>query len=694
VENETLAGIYGSMIFNDSVMRERLPKAIYNAWQSAVLNHETLSRSTADVIANAMKDWAISKGATHYSHWFIPMTGKTAEKHDSFLSQTSDGRVIMEFSGKNLVKGEPDASSFPSGGLRATFEARGYTAWDCTSPAFVRNKILYIPTLFCSYTGESLDKKTPLLRSMDALSASAVRLMRLMGHSDVKNVNPFVGSEQEYFIITKEDYDKRPDLIFTGRTLIGVPAVKGQEMDDHYFGSINARVTDFMQALNRKFCELGISAKTEHNEAAPAQHEFAPIFSIANIATDQNHLVMEIMQQVALEKGLVCLLHEKPFDGINGSGKHNNWSIVSDNGVNLLEPGREPAENIEFALVMSGIIRAVDKYADLLRFATASYGNDLRLGSHEAPPAIISVYLGETITNALYDACSSERHNRARVKFDTGVASIPRFTKDSEDRNRTSPFAFTGNKFEFRMVGSSQSVADANIILNTIAADSFDYISDKLEGGRTPQEVISEILTNHSRIIFNGNNYSEEWREEASRRGLHNIADSVDAVASLLDEKNMLLFEKFNVFSNAELEARYEIMLEAYIKTANVEAKCLYSMVKNSIYGALMKNIAEYCNTANGVSNVGISIIGSRLEERINTMYNLSEELIDLADELTVALDVSRTISDSFEKACYFRDNILNIMERTRRVCDDIEGNMDDEFYPFPKYTDILFDVR
>ena len=528
----SVSDVFGSMVFNDSVMMERLPKAVYKSLKQTIREGARLDEELADSIANAMKDWAIEKGATHYSHWFIPMTGLTAEKHDAFISPTSDGHVIMEFSGSNLIKGEPDASSFPSGGLRATFEARGYTAWDCTSPAFIKDSTLYIPTAFCSYTGEALDKKTPLLRSMDALSNQTVRLLKILGNNTVTRVTSCVGPEQEYFLVDREYFKARPDLIFTGRTLFGALPPKGQELEDHYFGALKQRVSNYMKELDFELWRLGVPAKTKHNEVAPAQHELAPIYTIANVATDHNHLTMELMKKIADRHGLVCLLHEKPFAGVNGSGKHNNWSIATDSGENLLSPGKDPANNLQFLLVLAAVIKAVDDHADLLRLSVATPGNDHRLGANEAPPAIVSIFLGEMLTGVLEEITTGKKPAAALDSFSIGVSTMPMVEKDNADRNRTSPFAFTGNKFEFRMLGSSVSIAGPNTIINTIVADTIDYICGKLEGAKdlkpSAMAVIKEIITKHARIVFNGNNYSDEWVAEAEKRGLLNIKNTVD----------------------------------------------------------------------------------------------------------------------------------------------------------------------
>jgi len=694
-----LSEVFGSNVFNDSVMRERLPKATYKALKRTIDEGVPLDPAVAEVVAGAMKDWAIEKGATHFTHWFQPMTGITAEKHDSFISPTPEGRVIMEFSGKELIKGEPDASSFPSGGLRATFEARGYTAWDCTSPAFVRDGILYIPTAFCSYTGEALDKKTPLLRSMEALSKQAIRVLRLFGNTSSTRVITTVGPEQEYFLIDKELYDKRKDLIYTGRTLFGAAPPKGQELEDHYFGSIKERIAAFMKELNEELWKLGVSAKTEHNEVAPAQHEIAPVFSTTNIATDHNHIVMDTLRKVALRHGLVCLLHEKPFAGVNGSGKHNNWSMSTNDGINLLDPGKTPHENAQFLVFLCAVIKAVDEYADLLRCSTANPGNDHRLGANEAPPAIISIFLGDQLTDILEQiknggAKSSKQGGELKI----GVSTLPALPKDTTDRNRTSPFAFTGNKFEFRMVASSASLSRPNYTLNTIVAEVLSQIADRLEKASDfnseVQNILKEIVTNHSRIIFNGNNYSEEWVAEAERRGLPNIKSMVESAKALIAEKNIKVFEKHGVLSRTELEARYEVMLENYIKTINIEALTMIDMAKRDILPAAIKFVTELANSITAVKSAGVSADTSvqegLLAEVSSVMASFKDKIAALEDSLAKA---SQLHGDTYEHAYYYRYDVFVKMGELRTDGDKLETLIPSNLWPMPTYGDMLFKV-
>ena len=694
-----LSEVFGSNVFNDSVMRERLPKATYKALKRTIDEGVPLDPAVAEVVAGAMKDWAIEKGATHFTHLFQPMTGITAEKHDSFISPTPEGRVIMEFSGKELIKGEPDASSFPSGGLRATFEARGYTAWDCTSPAFVRDGILYIPTAFCSYTGEALDKKTPLLRSMEALSKQAIRVLRLFGNTSSTRVITTVGPEQEYFLIDKELYDKRKDLIYTGRTLFGAAPPKGQELEDHYFGSIKERIAAFMKELNEELWKLGVSAKTEHNEVAPAQHEIAPVFSTTNIATDHNHIVMDTLRKVALRHGLVCLLHEKPFAGVNGSGKHNNWSMSTNDGINLLDPGKTPHENAQFLVFLCAVIKAVDEYADLLRCSTANPGNDHRLGANEAPPAIISIFLGDQLTDILEQiknggAKSSKQGGELKI----GVSTLPALPKDTTDRNRTSPFAFTGNKFEFRMVASSASLSRPNYTLNTIVAEVLSQIADRLEKASDfnseVQNILKEIVTNHSRIIFNGNNYSEEWVAEAERRGLPNIKSMVESAKALIAEKNIKVFEKHGVLSRTELEARYEVMLENYIKTINIEALTMIDMAKRDILPAAIKFVTELANSITAVKSAGVSADTSvqegLLAEVSSVMASFKDKIAALEDSLAKA---SQLHGDTYEHAYYYRYDVFVKMGELRTDGDKLETLIPSNLWPMPTYGDMLFKV-
>ena len=689
--------IFGSMVFNDKVMQERLPKTTYKALKKTVENGEQLDISVANVVANAMKDWAVELGCTHYTHWFQPMTGVTAEKHDSFIQPGGDG-VIMEFSGKELIKGEPDASSFPSGGIRATFEARGYTTWDPTSPAFVRDSTLYIPTAFCSYTGEVLDKKTPLLRSMEKLSQEAVKVLKLLG-KDVKRVTTTVGPEQEYFLIDKEMYDKRPDLIYTGRTLFGAMAPKGQELEDHYFGSIKTRVAAYMRDLDEELWKLGVLAKTKHNEVAPSQHELAPIFSTSNIATDHNELTMELMKKVAERHGLVCLLHEKPFKGVNGSGKHNNWSISTDTGENLLDPGKAPEDNIQFQLFLAAIIKAVDEYQDLLRITVASAGNDHRLGANEAPPAIISMYLGDDL-GALVESIinGTEYRSHAKIKMETGVDALPTFRKDNSDRNRTSPFAFTGNKFEFRALGSSLNIACPNYMLNTMVAEELSGFYEKLSGETdiytAIKALVKETLTAHQRIIFNGDNYTDEWVEEAARRGLCNYKSLPDAMEHYIDKKNIDLFVKHGIVSEQEIHARYEIELEHYSKQLNIEALSMLEMAKRDITPAVISFINELAQTVSFKKQAS-PFMSCYAEEGL--LKSLSEELeafVKKTDELEAAVKNAADYSgENLEHAKYFRNTVFALMEELRAVGDEMETEMPSKYWPYPSYGEILFGV-
>ncbi|GAB6117139.1 glutamine synthetase III [Thermoanaerobacter brockii subsp. lactiethylicus] len=695
----TLSDIFGSNVFNDSVMRERLPKATYKALRKTIDEGIPLEPAVAEVVANAMKDWAIEKGATHFTHWFQPLTGITAEKRDSFISPTQDGRVITEFSGKELIKGEPDASSFPSGGLRATFEARGYTAWDCTSPAFIKDDTLYIPTAFCSYTGEALDLKIPLLRSMEALSKQALRVLRLFGNTTAKKVITTVGPEQEYFLIDKKMYDKRKDLILTGRTLFGAKSPKGQEMEDHYFASIKERISAFMKDLDEELWKLGIPAKTKHNEVAPAQHELATVYNTANIASDHNQLTMDLMKKIALRHGLVCLLHEKPFAGVNGSGKHINWSMSTDDGQNLLDPGHTPHENAQFLVFLCAVIKAIDEYADLVRVAAATPGNDHRLGANEAPPAIISVFLGEQLTDILEQienggATTSKQGGVLKV----GVSTLPALPKDSTDRNRTSPFAFTGNKFEFRMVGSSSSIATANFILNTIVAESLSQIADRLEKATNFDEevqlLLKEIVKKHKRIIFNGNGYSEEWVKEAEKRGLPNIRSTVEAIPALIKEKNVKLMEKHGVLSKVELESRYEISLENYIKTINIEALTMLDIAKRQILPAVITFATKIAESINSVKATGLNADISAQTELLEEVSTLMSEFKKNISELENAVnEASNMNGDSYSKACYYRDVVFAKMGILREIGDKLETIVDAELWPLPTYADMLFNI-
>ena len=693
-----LSQIFGSNVFNDAVMRQTLPKQTYQALRRTIEAGSVLDPQVAEVVASAMKDWALAKGATHFTHWFQPMTGITAEKHDSFISPSSDGRIIMEFSGKELIKGEPDASSFPSGGLRATFEARGYTAWDCTSPAFVKDHSLYIPTAFCAYTGEALDKKTPLLRSMDALSRQAVRVLQLLGQKQVKRVTTTVGPEQEYFLIDKKYYDQRLDLIMTGRTLFGAKPPKGQDLEDHYFGQIKDRVAAFMSDLDHELWKMGVSAKTKHNEVAPAQHELAPIFNTTNIATDHNQLTMETMKKIALRHGLVCLLHEKPFAGVNGSGKHNNWSMSTDDGQNLLEPGKTPHENQQFLLFLSAVIQAVDEYADLLRISAASAGNDHRLGANEAPPAIISIFLGTQLTSILEQieagqiACCE-----SQSLLSLGTSSLPDLAKDSTDRNRTSPFAFTGNKFEFRMVGSSQSIAQCNFTLNTIVAEVLSRYAEKLEQAddiaETVNALIKQAATDHSRVIFNGNGYSEDWVVEAEKRGLPNIKTTVDAIAAIKAEKNKVLMETHQVLSRKEMDARAEIQYEIYIKTINIEALTMIEMSRRQLLPAIISYRSQLASGIAAIQTVeqDASVEKSLFAEISAGLMSFSKHLIELEKALEQAAAMHSADTEVQAKA--YRDYVFAAMNTLREDADSLEMMIDRKYWPLPSYSAMLFNI-
>lgn len=694
----TISEIFGSMVFNDHVMRDRLPKDTYKALKKTVEEGRTLDLNVANVVANAMKDWAIEKGVTHFTHWFQPMTGITAEKHDSFISPTGDGSVIMEFSGKELIKGEPDASSFPSGGLRATFEARGYTAWDPTSYAFIKEDTLCIPTAFCSYGGEALDKKTPLLRSMETINKEALRIVHLFGHKDVKRVLTTVGPEQEYFLIDKTVYDKRKDLAYCGRTLFGSKPPKGQELDDHYFGNIHPRVFAFMKELDEELWKLGILAKTEHNEVAPAQHELAPIFTTTNIATDHNQLTMEMMKKVAARHGLVCLLHEKPFAGVNGSGKHNNWSLSTNTGINLLEPSDSPEDNLQFLLFLVAIIKAVDDYQDLLRISVASAGNDHRLGANEAPPAIVSMFLGDELTNILEAIENDSLYiKKDSTQMEVGVRVLPRFTKDATDRNRTSPFAFTGNKFEFRMLGSAFSISGPNVILNTIVADVLGQFADILEGCEDFKGALGDLLKStlqkHKRIIFNGNNYSEEWVEEASRRGLLNLKTTPDALPHFISDKNIALFTKHSIFTEAEMHSRYEILLEGYCKTIHIEALTMLDMVKKDIFPAIFSYTHVLTQTALNKKALAPSITCDVEETLITKLASLSSCAYKKAEFLDNALLTVKTIEDLKEATVYYRETIFQGMQELRAIVDELEMLVGRSYWPYPTYGDLLFSV-
>ena len=687
---------FGIDVFNEETMKQRLPKNVFKALKKTIAEGKELDSSIADVVASAMKDWAIEKGATHYTHWFQPMTGITAEKHDSFISPMGDGTVIMEFSGKELIKGEPDASSFPSGGIRATFEARGYTAWDPTSYAFVKGGSLYIPTAFYSYSGEALDKKTPLLRSMDVVSDAALRILRLFGNTTTKRVVATVGAEQEYFLVNKATYDKRKDLIFTGRTLFGAPAPKGQELDDHYFGSIKDRVANYMKDLDEHMWKLGITSKTKHNEVAPAQHENAPIFAPANLATDQNQLTMELMKKIALEHDLVCLLHEKPFAGINGSGKHDNWSLSTDDGQNLLDPGKSPMENAQFLTFLVAIIKAVDEYSDLLRLSVASAGNDHRLGANEAPPAIISIFLGEELNDVINALVAGTNVEAKHAQFDIGVTSLPKFPKDTTDRNRTSPFAFTGNKFEFRSVGSSLNISGPNIVLNTIVAEELEQFADELEKADDFKKALKELLVKtikeHSRVIFNGNGYDAAWVKEATEvRGLPELKSTVDALPHFLDEKNVKVFTKHKVFTEVEMHSRTEILLENYSKTINIEALTTAEMATKEILPAVMAYEKQVCDVLLSKKNAGVAY---NLEQSIaNKIDSLAESLNSKIAELDSTIVKAQGISDVYEAAKCYHDEVFATMQSLRAVADELETIVGEKYWPFPTYEELLFNV-
>ena len=687
--------IFGSMVFNDATMKERLPKATYKALKKTIDLGEPLDISVANVVANAMKDWAVEKGCTHYTHWFQPMTGVTAEKHDSFIDPVGDGTAIMEFGGKELVKGEPDASSFPSGGIRATFEARGYTAWDPTSPAFIRDTTLYIPTAFCSYTGEALDKKTPLLRSMEVLSNAACRTLKLFG-KDVKKVTSTVGPEQEYFLVDKEYFDQRKDLIFTGRTLFGAAAPKGQELEDHYFGTIKTRVQAYMKDLDEQLWRLGIYAKTKHNEVAPAQHELAPIYGTTNIATDHNQLTMEIMKRTARKHGFKCLLHEKPFAGINGSGKHNNWSISTNTGVNLLDPGKTPAENAQFLLFLTAVIKAVNDYQDILRASVASAGNDHRLGANEAPPAIISIFLGDELTGVLDAIVNGVKYEDKRVEMEIGVDVLPHFPKDTTDRNRTSPFAFTGNKFEFRMPGSKLSVAGPNTVLNTIVADVLDQFADELEKADNFQDALDDLIKRtikeNQNIIFNGNGYSDEWPVEAEKRGLLNLKSTPEAVPTFLAQKNVDVFSKYGVYTEAELQSRVEILLDEYCKTLNIEALTMIDMAKKEILPAAAKYIKDIAKTAELAKSCGAETVFE--EETVKEISALVTEMYKALGTLEADVQKVHSIEDTQEMANFFHDTIFADMGALRVPADKIETLVGKDYWPYPTYSDLLFYVK
>ena len=690
--------IFGSLVFNEAVMKDRLPKDVYKALQNTIKNGEPIDLKVANVVANAMKDWAIEHGATHFTHWFQPMTGITAEKHDSFISPTDDGKVIMEFSGKELVKGEPDGSSFPSGGLRSTFEARGYTVWDPTSFAYLRNGTLCIPTAFCSYGGQVLDKKTPLLKSMEAINKSAVRLLHLLGETDVKRISTTVGPEQEYFLIDKELYNKRIDLKFTGRTLFGAKPPKGQELDDHYFGAIKPRVVEYMKDLDEELWKLGVLAKTKHNEVAPAQHELAPIFTTTNVATDHNQLTMDVMKKVACKHGLMCLLHEKPFAGVNGSGKHNNWSISTDTGKNILNPGKDPIHNKVFLTFLIAIIKAVHENQDLLRISVADAGNDHRLGGNEAPPAILSMFIGtdlEKVLKCIEENLPYNEETLNSLAIDVGV--LPSFKKDTTDRNRTSPFAFTGNKFEFRMLGSTANIACPNTILNTIVAESLDYVSDYIEGkddiDKALNEILKKILKEHKAIIFNGNNYAPEWVVEAESRGLLNLKSSAEALPHYTDEKNIKLFEKHGVYTKLELESRKEILLEKYSQTINIEALTMLEMIKKDIIPAVCNYSKDLTESALAKKDLSSDIDISLETNLVSKISSLSSCLAKKTADLEKVLLGAKDCDDSEKLAKYYHDTVLSQMNEVRAIADELETLVGKGYWPFPTYTDLLFSV-
>ena len=698
--HEEIPTLYGSLVFNDKVMRNKLPKDMYKALRKTIENGTHLELDVANSVAVAMKEWAVENGATHYTHWFQPMTGFTAEKHDSFITPVGDGEVIMDFSGKELVKGEPDASSFPSGGLRATFEARGYTAWDPTSPAFIKDGTLYIPTAFCSYSGEALDKKTPLLRSMEALNTEAVKMLKLLGNETVTSVSTTIGPEQEYFLVDKDLYKKRKDLVFCGRTLFGAPAPKGQEMEDHYFGSLKPKVAAYMHDLDVELWKLGIPAKTKHNEVAPAQHELAPIFDTANVAVDHNQLTMEIMKKVADKHGLVCLLHEKPFEGINGSGKHNNWSLITNDGVNLLNPGSTPAQNIQFLVFLMAVIKAVDEYADLMRVSATSAGNDHRLGGNEAPPAIVSIFLGDELS-AVLESIENDTFfgKQKKVQLDIGAHVLPHFVKDTTDRNRTSPFAFTGNKFEFRMLGSAASVANPNVVLNTAVAEALSQFYTELEGTKPEDmeqavhELIKRAIRKHKKVIFNGNGYTDEWVAEAEKRGLYNLPSTPDCLPQLLADKNVELFTKHHVFTKEELASRYEIKLENYVKTIGIEARTLAEMITKDFLPAVSTYAAEVSkNAAAKKSFMAAADTASEeaLVEKLSTAYTtLTAEVT----ELKTLIDTSFALEDTQKCAEAFHDQVLAKMEDIRTIASDIEALIPDSILSYPTYDQLLFSL-
>ena len=691
--------LYGSLVFNNKIMREKLPKDVYKALRKTIENNTHLELDIANAVATAMKEWAIENGATHFTHWFQPMTGLTAEKHDSFISPIGDGEIAMDFSGKELVKGEPDASSFPSGGLRATFEARGYTAWDPTSPAFIKDGTLYIPTAFCSYSGEALDKKTPLLRSMETLSTEATKLLNLLGNTEVTSVSTTVGPEQEYFLVDKNLYKKRKDLVFTGRTLLGTMPPKGQEMDDHYFGTLKPRVSAYMHDLDEELWKLGIPAKTKHNEVAPAQHELAPVFETANVAVDHNQLSMEIMKKVAEKHGLVCLLHEKPFDGINGSGKHNNWSMTTNTGVNLLDPGKTPAENTQFLIFLMAVVKAVDEYADLMRLSVATAGNDHRLGANEAPPAIVSMFLGDELT-AILESIESDTFfgTQKRVQMETGATVLPHFFKDTTDRNRTSPFAFTGNKFEFRMLGSSLSVSGPNIILNTAVAEILSQFYEELKNTKPEDmeaaiyELVKRTFIEHKKIIFNGNGYTDEWVKEAKRRGLPNMKSTPDVLPCFIAEKNVKLFTKHHVFTEGEIHSRYEILLEEYGKTLHIEAKTMKDMICRDFLPALSEYTTKLALSIQAKKQLtDMPCTGE--SNLLATLSKAYDDLYALEEKLESSILVAESMNDILETAKYYCNTVIPDMNSIRLIADTVEEYLPDDVLPYPNYEQLLFSI-
>ena len=691
--------IFGSLVFNDTVMKERLPEDVYAKLKSTIDSGEAMSPETANVVANAMKEWAIEKGATHFTHWFQPMTDVTAEKHDSFISPAEDGRVIMEFSGKELIKGEPDASSFPSGGLRATFEARGYTAWDPSSYAFIKDGSLCIPTAFCSYGGEALDKKTPLLRSMETIDKEALRILRIFGNTTSRKVIATVGAEQEYFLVDKETHDLRKDLIFTGRTLFGSKPPKGQELGDHYFGQLKPRVSAYMQELDEELWKRGVLAKTKHNEAAPAQHELAPVFTTANIAIDHNQLTMELMRKIASRHNLVCLLHEKPFEGVNGSGKHNNWSLTTDDGINLLKPGKTPYDNLQFLVFFCAVIKAVDEYQDLLRISIASAANDHRLGGHEAPPAIVSIFVGEHLEGILEAYENDDDYSETKKeKMEIGAHVIPTFTKDKTDRNRTSPFAFTGNKFEFRMLGSSASVAEPNVVLNTIVAEELSKFADELENSNnfddTVHAIVRKTVKNHKRIIFNGNNYSDEWVDEAKRRGLSNYKTTPEAIPHLVDKKNIDLYTKHSIYTETEMYSRCEILLENYAKIINIEALTLVDMINKDIIPSVISYTGSLADSALAKKSFAPGIDTTVEQELVNELSSLVASVDAECKRICAFLDEAKKNFDNAEQcANFYCENVLSAMEEARKAIDRMESLTSSEYWPYPTYSDLLFNV-